>query len=76
MSNRILRIYTVVDVMGGVIAGAKSFVSLKEAQAILKRTRGARNLDQDDVQIVTDDLTLSALAVKSRSTRRRQQRKA
>lgn len=45
------RIYTVVDVMGGVAVGARSFVRLEDARACLRRLRLGRDLGKDDVRL-------------------------
>lgn len=46
-----MRIYTVVDVMRGVAVGAYSFRRLRDAHAYLKRLRGGRDLQEDDVRL-------------------------
>lgn len=45
------RIYTVVDVMGGVAVGAQSFGRLEDARAWLRRLRRGRDLERDDVRL-------------------------
>lgn len=45
------RIYTVVDVMGGVAVGVHNFERLEEARACLKRLRRGRDLGRDDVRL-------------------------
>lgn len=45
------RVYTVVDVMGGVAVGALSFGRLEDARAWLRRLRRGRDLERDDVRL-------------------------
>ena len=45
------RIYTVVDVMGGVAVEAQSFGRLEDARACLRRLRRGRDLGRDDVRL-------------------------
>lgn len=71
MTNGTLRIYIVVDVMAGVVAGAKSFVSLKDAQVALRDIRRTRNLDDDDVQLLVNEITVSSSMTRERGKPRR-----
>ena len=54
-----MRIYTVVDVMRGVAVGAYSFRRLRDAHAYLKRLRGGRDLQEDDVQLFKSTIDAS-----------------
>lgn len=46
-----MHIYTVVEVMRGVAAGAYNFRRLKDARTCAKRLCKGLNLDEDDVQL-------------------------
>ena len=46
-----MRIYTVVEVMRGVAAGAYTFRRLKDARMCATRLCKGRNLDEEDVQL-------------------------
>lgn len=45
------RIYTVVDVVQGVAAGAYSYRRIQDAQACVKRLRHGRDMQEDDVNL-------------------------
>jgi len=46
-------VYVVIDVMRGVVSGARAFSRRKTAASCMERLRRSRNPNDDDVQLLT-----------------------
>ena len=55
------RIYTVIDVMSGVVVEVENFSRIEDARRWLKRLRRGRNFNEDDVQLFEGVIDLSTV---------------